>query len=115
MRVRTLFAALVLVASVFIMRSSAQTPAANGRFVAGEIIVKFRPGVNGKAKGDAHRQGGGVLKHEIARTGLQLVTVSRGNEKAAIARYRNNPNVLYAEPNYVRSSRSRSRRARHRR
>ena len=103
MRIRTLFAALVLVASVFIMRSSAQTAAANGRFVSGEIIVKFRPGANGNAKGDAHRQGGGVLKHQIARTGLQLVAVSRGNETAAIARYRNNPNVLYAEPNYVRS------------
>jgi subtilisin family serine protease len=31
------------------------------------------------------------------------VAVTRGNETAAIARYRNNPNVLYAEPNYVRS------------
>ena len=31
MRVRTLFAALVLVASVFVTRPSAQTPAANGR------------------------------------------------------------------------------------
>ena len=103
MRVGTLFATLVLVASVFVMRPSAQTPAANGGFVAGEVIVKFKPGVSGKAKGDAHRQGGGVLKHQIARTGQQLVTVSRGNEQAAIGRYRNNPNVLYAEPNYIRS------------
>ena len=66
MRVRTLFAVLVLVAAVFIMRSSAQTPAANGKFVAGEIIVKFRPGVNGNAKADAHRQGGGVSKRNCA-------------------------------------------------
>ena len=56
MRVRTLFAVLVLVAVVFIMRSSAQTPAANGIFVAGEIIVKFRHGVKVSAKADAHRQ-----------------------------------------------------------
>jgi subtilisin family serine protease len=31
------------------------------------------------------------------------VTVARGHETASLARYRNNPNVLYAEPNYVRS------------
>jgi thermitase len=93
----------VLVAVVFIMRSSAQTPAANGTFVAGEIIVKFRPGVNASAKADAHRQGGGTAQTEIVRTGLQLATVPRGAEMAAIARYRNNPNVLYAQPNFVRS------------
>ena len=103
MRVRTLFVVLVLVATVFIMRSSAQTPAANGTFVAGEIIVKFRPGVNASAKADAHRQGGGTAQTEIVRTGLQLATVPRGAETAAIARYRNNPNVLYAQPNFVRS------------
>jgi thermitase len=103
MRVRTLFAVLVLVAVVFVMRSSAQTPAANGIFVAGEIIVKFRPGVNVSAKADAHRQSGGTVKAEIVRTGLQLATVPRGAETAAIARYRNNPNVLYAQPNFVRS------------
>ena len=103
MRVRTLFAVLMLVAVVFIMRSSAQTPAANGTFVAGEIIVKFRPGVNASAKADAHRQGGGTGTTEIVRTGLQLATVPRGAETAAIARYRNNPNVLYAQLNFVRS------------
>ena len=65
MRVRTLFAVLVLVAVVFIMRSSAQTPAANGTFVAGEIIVKFRPGVNASAKADAHRQGGGTERRKL--------------------------------------------------
>lgn len=103
MRVRTLFAVLVLVASVFVARPSAQAAAAKGRFVSGEIIVKFKPGASGKSKADAHQQGRGTLKKEIARTGQQLVEVSRGSETAAIARYRNNPNVLYAEPNYVRS------------
>ena len=37
------------------------------------------------------------------RTGLQLVTVPRGAETAALARYRGNPNVLYAELNFVRT------------
>src|SRR5262245_31144225 len=102
MPLRMLFTVLVFASAVFITRSSAQSPGANGPFVAGEIIVKFRPGVNASAQADAHRQGGGAVNKEIARTGLQLVTVPRGNETAALARYRNNPNVLYAEPNFVR-------------
>jgi thermitase len=46
---------------------------------------------------------GGVRINEIARTGLQRVAVRRGDEAAAIARYRRNPNVQYAEPNFIRS------------
>jgi thermitase len=102
MRIRTLFTLLALVAAVFTLRSSAQTADGSARFVAGEVIVKFRPGATASAKADAHRQGGGTVKKEIVRTGLQLVTVPRGSETATIARYRSNPNVLYAEPNFVR-------------
>ena len=58
MPVRMLFAVLVFASAIFIMRSSAQTPAVSGPFVAGEIIVKFRPGV-ASTKADLHRQGGG--------------------------------------------------------
>ena len=103
MPVRMLFAVLVFASAIFIMRSSAQTPAVSGPFVAGEIIVKFRPGVAASTKADLHRQGGATVRKEIARTGLQLVTVPRGNETAALARYRGNPNVLYAELNFVRT------------
>ena len=39
---------------------------------------------------------------EVGRTGLQRVDVGAGNEAAALARYRRNPNVLYAEPNTIR-------------
>ena len=75
-------------------------PAAASR--AGEVLVKFRPGANASAKADAHRQAGGSQVAEVARTGLQRVAVPRGAESAAIARYMRNPNVLYAEPNFVR-------------
>ena len=71
--------------------------------MTGEIVVKFRPGTNANAKADAHRAAGGRQLNEIARTGLQRVAVQAGDEAAAVARYRRNPNVLYAEPNYIRS------------
>ena len=102
MRLSRAIAALALVAFTFTVHSSAQTPGA-GRFVAGEIVVKFRPGASANAKADAHRGAGGTQLAEIARTGLQRVAVRAGDESAAVARYRRNPNVLYAEPNFVRS------------
>ena len=97
--------ALVVISFVigaFTVRSSAQT-AAPGPFVAGDILVKFRPGVNANARADAHRLAGGTPLLEIPRTGIQRVRVPSGDESAAIARYSRNPNVLYAEPNYIRS------------
>ena len=71
-------------------------------FVAGEILVTFRPGAAASAKADVHRQAGAMRLAEIARTGVERVRVAPGDESAAIARYQRNPNVLYAEPNFVR-------------
>jgi len=102
MRRSRLVVAVVLVVSTFASASWAQTARAN-RFVAGQILVKFRPGAAASAKADAHRRGGGRLLREIARTGVELVEIPAGAEASAIARYRNNPNVLYSEPNYLRS------------
>jgi hypothetical protein len=67
MRVKTLLTVPVLVASVFIMRSSAQTPQqrkARRRRDHREIQVRRER----QGKGDAHQQGRGSLKKEIART-----------------------------------------------
>ena len=102
MRLSKVFVALSLVAVAFTVRSSAQ-PAATGSFVAGEVLVKFRPGAAASALADAHRVAGATPRTEIARTRIQLVSVPAGDEAAVIARYRRNPNVLYAEPNFIRS------------
>jgi thermitase len=94
--------AVALLVVAFTARSSAQAGQA-GRFVPGEILVKFRPGVTADAKADAHRLAGGTPRSEIARTGVQLVSVPAGDQSAAMVRYERNPNVLYAEPNFIRS------------
>jgi thermitase len=101
MRLLKVFVALTLVALVFSARPAAQAPG-SGSFVEGQILVKFRPGSSANAKADAHRQNGGRQLDEIARTGVQLVAVTRGDETGAIARYQRNPNVLYAERNVIR-------------
>jgi subtilisin family serine protease/subtilase family serine protease len=69
----------------------------------GEVLVKFRPGVNANARADAHRVAGGLALAGIQRTGIERVQIPAGDEIAAIQRYQRNPNVLIAEPNYIRS------------
>jgi thermitase len=92
---------LALVTLVFTARSSAQN-GAGGNFVTGQILVKFRPGIAASVQADAHRQSRGQQIAEISRTRIQLVSVAAGDERAAIARYQRNPNVLFAEPNFYR-------------
>ena len=101
MRLRhTLFAVTAIIVT-FAEHASSQT-AGTGRFVAGEILVKFRPGVAAAAKADTHRVAGGGMVAEIARTNVHRVAVAAGDEPGAIGRYQRNPNVLYAEPNFIR-------------
>ena len=90
MRLSRALVASALIVFAFSAHATAQTAGA-GPSVAGEILVKFRPGVAASAKADAHRQAGGTLRSEIARTGVQLVGVPAGDQSAAIARYQRNP------------------------
>lgn len=100
---RIVLVAVTLLVVVLNARPSGQTVSA-GPFVAGEILVKFRPGVNASARADAHRVAGATSQIiEVQRTGVQRVRVPARAESAAIAQYRCNPNVLYAEPNFIRS------------
>lgn len=94
----TVISVIALTAAPLAQRSTAGRP-----FVTGEIIVKFRPGLAASEKASAHRTARGTAVAEIQRTGLQRIRVAPGEESAAIARYRRNPNVLYAEPNFVRT------------
>jgi thermitase len=102
MRLRKAIVALLLVPVAFVARPSAQVER-RGHFVAGQIVVKFSARADGRAKADTHRLAGGSPVKEITRTGVQLVSVPAGTEQAAIARYQGNPNVLYSEPNFIRT------------
>jgi subtilase family serine protease len=102
MRVIKAIVAVSLVVLGLMAPSSRDLKAAQDPPIPGEIIVKFRPGMAASAKADVHRQAAGTRLDEIARTGVQRVRVVPGNESAAIARYRRNPNVLSAEPNFIR-------------
>lgn len=71
-------------------------------YVSDQVIVAFQPGATGLAVSNAHSQAGAVPLRNFSRIGATLVQVAPGRVEAAIAAYSNNPNVLYAEPNYLR-------------
>jgi thermitase len=101
MHLGRVLAAAILVVSAVSVRFSAQTPN-TASFVAGEILVKFRPGTPASARAEAHKQAQGIVLDEISGRGVVRVGIPGGDESAAISRYRRNPNVVYAEPNFIR-------------
>jgi thermitase len=90
-----------IVACAFALNAAAQQQGPRlPAFVPGQLIVAFLPGTAGAAIADAHRQAGATPISSIDAIGAVVVRV--GNVAAAAAVYRSNPNVRYAEPNYLR-------------
>lgn len=77
--------------------------AAGNPYVAGEVLVRFKPGTGVKAAADAHSSVGAKKLREIdSIDGLELARLPRGaSVESAIARYRTMPGVAYAQPNYL--------------
>jgi hypothetical protein len=82
-------------------RANAQTRQ-GPKYRPGEVIVRFRPGVPGEARSAAHAAVRGHVKKQLhIIPGLQLVEIPEGmTVEEAVAKYRKNPNVLRAYPNY---------------
>jgi subtilisin family serine protease len=110
------FAALSILASRFIgIHASEQNRAARRgllpqvtdhskpSYVPGEILVRFRPGVSEESRLAIHASlNARVLKAFKSVSSLEKVKLVEGLSVAeAIATYRSNPEVLYAEPNYI--------------
>jgi thermitase len=72
-----------------------------GEFAEDELLVKFRPGTPGQVRAAAHRMHGGTVRERIEGLDVEVVTVPRGLVRARQAVYEHNPNVLYAEPNFI--------------
>ncbi|MBW3655250.1 MAG: S8 family serine peptidase, partial [Gemmatimonadetes bacterium] len=78
-------------------------------FVPGEVIVKFRRGASAAGRGAALQNANATVREHIltaamrrAGEGEGLTVVHSGlGTAAAVARLRANPDVEYAEPNYI--------------
>ena len=88
-------------------RVSAQSTAPQikeGTYVEGELLVKFKPGVNASSSLRSHQAVGSRVKNRFAVVpNLEHVTLPDGLPvKDAVAQYLSDPNVEIAEPNYIR-------------
>lgn len=64
------------------------------------VMVSFHPGTPAETVRATHARHGATLVARFDFAGVDLVAVPAGGVETAIARYLNNPNVRFAEPNY---------------
>ena len=72
------------------------------KWVEGELMVKFRDGPHGALAAQAERALGHEVRRRFDRLGWQHIKIPPGQTQAeALARLRQRPDVIVAEPNYV--------------
>lgn len=75
---------------------------AGPEYAPDEILVKFKPGVKRSLMAEIHARFGMVKIREIRRIGVHRLRIPAGRTvPQMVEEYRRNPNVEYAEPNYV--------------
>jgi hypothetical protein len=86
-----------------IVPPSFRAPRNARRYAPDRLLVRFRPGRFPKTKTTAHLATSGRVRTSFTHVAdLELVDLPPGSDViAAIAQYRQNPDVLYAEPDYV--------------
>lgn len=84
------------------MRPAAPTTGARAAYVADQLIVKFRPGLDEAAQEGVKASLGLKTERKHWLTGSELLRVKRGDRlEDVLAKLRADPNVFYAEPDYI--------------
>src|SRR5262245_16850152 len=102
----TLFVALVLAAGTASSAAPGRSPSLkrdppDPRYVAGEILVKFRSGTPAASRAALRFEVAGAARHRFA-SGAELWHLEAGLPVPdAIARLKGAPGIEYAEPNYL--------------
>ncbi len=77
-------------------------PALDGQMTQGEFLVKFKPGTSALTKRSLNLRYRVTEKGAIPRIDVHILAVPRDKSVAEmVAVYRKNPNVVFAEPNYI--------------
>jgi len=69
--------------------------------VPDRILVKFKAGVGLLAMAQVNARSGATVEGKISGIGVQVVKVRPGQVASAIAAYKGDPRVEYAEPDYI--------------
>ncbi|WP_167882230.1 S8 family serine peptidase [Leptospira langatensis] len=84
------------------LSSSKQTQTIIGKYMAGEIIVKFKKDSDSVVQSYIVQSAGGAITEAISEHGHSLVKIaSVQSVEDAVSAYSNLPNVEYAQPNYI--------------
>lgn len=102
MNSRIHIAILLILLSCFSVARGQQAPASLPAWVSDQVIVAFQPGTPASAIADAHRQAGADRLRRLDVIGAEVARIRSGSVTSAVAAYSRNPNVRYAEPNYLR-------------
>jgi subtilisin family serine protease len=99
--IHTLHLLLVVVLSQSVIAAHAVPMEPGNNYVKDEVLVKFKPSVSAVLREAAVSAGGGAVRATLQR-GLTHIKLSAGQSVAAsVAAYSSNPNVEYAQPNYI--------------
>ena len=80
----------------------AAQPTPGAVYKLGELIIKYREGAGASTSDNVHRRHGSQRINEFRAYGLEHIKVKAGqNIQEAIAAFEADPDVVYAEPNYI--------------
>ncbi|MFN8525336.1 MAG: S8 family serine peptidase [Chloroflexota bacterium] len=65
------------------------------------VLVAFKSDVRPADQAAAHTKAGGTRVGQMGRVSVDVARVPQGSVQSALAKYRNDPNVLYAEPDFI--------------
>jgi thermitase len=98
-RIAFVLAALVVLGAALPGGGPVAPAVAAPDIVAGEVLVKFKPGASAADEAEVHRRNGGAVKKVLPRIEVNVVGVPAGQEQARAAAYALDPRVEFAEAN----------------
>ncbi len=90
--------AAVIVAAALLPALAAGDPALAAAQVGDQIVVRHRADVTSGGRADARHEAGVTLEQKLSLTGVEVVETD-GSRADALAQLRDDPGVLWAEPN----------------
>ncbi|TCT17556.1 thermitase [Melghiribacillus thermohalophilus] len=72
-----------------------------GAYVKGEVVVKFKDDVSANAKNNVVKALGATMKEDVDPVKSKFHVLKVGNVEAVVEALNKNPQVEYAEPNYL--------------
>ncbi|MDY6911633.1 MAG: S8 family serine peptidase [Chloroflexota bacterium] len=100
----TIIAAIILLTIVFpgqALANTSQGTEQSPAFAPDQIVVKFLTGTDHAQMAATHSQLNGKIKHSLGAIDTQVIAVPPGQAKSKLKSYQSNPNVAWAELDYV--------------